>query len=240
MPVLSSFTHHDTTCYGNTDKFYVILFILIVLFRGLRTNRGLLVYQPPIRSLFIVNYCFNIDIACHFTDRCYLSRIRFHAGTLSGHANAHRDGIRELNSLSFRTHRSSHVFPAFENLLIFQRLSYLSETWKFSIILCGIPVKIYGQSDRLNCTFGDVVTASGNCTMDTITTVWTVVENVRVASGAAELAIFTALLYWFFTSRFVGFVYIIHLRYVLAAGQRSQTKPFLTLFPLLLLLIHSK
>ncbi|CAG5014096.1 unnamed protein product [Parnassius apollo] len=29
---------------------------------------------------------------------------------------------------------------------------------------------------------------------------WAVVEHVRVASGAAELAIFTAILYWFFTS----------------------------------------
>ncbi|XP_045539950.1 glycerol-3-phosphate acyltransferase 1, mitochondrial isoform X1 [Papilio machaon] len=36
--------------------------------------------------------------------------------------------------------------------------------------------------------------------MDTMISVWTVVEHVRVASGAAELAIFTAILYWFFTS----------------------------------------
>lgn len=36
--------------------------------------------------------------------------------------------------------------------------------------------------------------------MDTMISVWTVVEQVRVASGAAELAIFTAILYWFFTS----------------------------------------
>ncbi|CAK1540987.1 unnamed protein product [Leptosia nina] len=36
--------------------------------------------------------------------------------------------------------------------------------------------------------------------MDTMNNVWTAVENVRVASSAAELAIFTALLYWFFTS----------------------------------------
>ncbi|CAF4838580.1 unnamed protein product [Pieris macdunnoughi] len=36
--------------------------------------------------------------------------------------------------------------------------------------------------------------------MDSINHVWTVVENVRVASSAAELAIFTAILYWFFTS----------------------------------------
>ncbi|XP_072934291.1 glycerol-3-phosphate acyltransferase 1, mitochondrial [Epargyreus clarus] len=36
--------------------------------------------------------------------------------------------------------------------------------------------------------------------MDTMMNVWTVVEHVRVASGAAELAIFTAILYWFFTS----------------------------------------
>ncbi|CAB3227730.1 unnamed protein product [Arctia plantaginis] len=36
--------------------------------------------------------------------------------------------------------------------------------------------------------------------MDTMISVWTMVEHVRVASGAAELAIFTAILYWFFTS----------------------------------------
>ncbi|XP_026322853.1 glycerol-3-phosphate acyltransferase 1, mitochondrial isoform X1 [Hyposmocoma kahamanoa] len=36
--------------------------------------------------------------------------------------------------------------------------------------------------------------------MDTMINVWAVVEHVRVASGAAELAIFTAILYWFFTS----------------------------------------
>lgn len=41
--------------------------------------------------------------------------------------------------------------------------------------------------------------------MDTMINVWAVVEHVRVASGAAELAIFTAILYWFFTSRFVIF-----------------------------------
>ncbi|XP_032523626.2 glycerol-3-phosphate acyltransferase 1, mitochondrial isoform X1 [Danaus plexippus] len=35
--------------------------------------------------------------------------------------------------------------------------------------------------------------------MDTMLNVWTLVEQVRVA-GAAELAIFTAILYWFFTS----------------------------------------
>lgn len=42
--------------------------------------------------------------------------------------------------------------------------------------------------------------------MDTMLNVWTVVEHVRVASGAAELAIFTAILYWFFTSRLVDFM----------------------------------
>ncbi|KAI8423047.1 hypothetical protein MSG28_014133 [Choristoneura fumiferana] len=36
--------------------------------------------------------------------------------------------------------------------------------------------------------------------METMVNVWAVVEHVRVASGAAELAIFTAILYWFFTS----------------------------------------
>ncbi|CAH0401679.1 unnamed protein product [Chilo suppressalis] len=36
--------------------------------------------------------------------------------------------------------------------------------------------------------------------METIQNMWTVVEKVRVASGAAELAIFTAIIYWFFTS----------------------------------------
>ncbi|XP_026754463.2 glycerol-3-phosphate acyltransferase 1, mitochondrial isoform X1 [Galleria mellonella] len=36
--------------------------------------------------------------------------------------------------------------------------------------------------------------------MDTMINVWTMVEHVRVSSGAAELAIFTAILYWFFTS----------------------------------------
>ncbi|XP_064074912.1 glycerol-3-phosphate acyltransferase 1, mitochondrial isoform X1 [Vanessa tameamea] len=36
--------------------------------------------------------------------------------------------------------------------------------------------------------------------MDTMINMWTVVEHVRVASSAAELAIFTAILYWFFTS----------------------------------------
>ncbi|CAG9794730.1 unnamed protein product [Diatraea saccharalis] len=36
--------------------------------------------------------------------------------------------------------------------------------------------------------------------METIQNVWTVVEKVRVANGAAELAIFTAIVYWFFTS----------------------------------------
>ncbi|XP_048486669.1 glycerol-3-phosphate acyltransferase 1, mitochondrial [Plutella xylostella] len=36
--------------------------------------------------------------------------------------------------------------------------------------------------------------------MDTMLNVWSVVEHARVASGAAELAIFTAILYWFFTS----------------------------------------
>ncbi|XP_052744913.1 glycerol-3-phosphate acyltransferase 1, mitochondrial [Bicyclus anynana] len=36
--------------------------------------------------------------------------------------------------------------------------------------------------------------------MDAMINVWTVVENVRVASSAAEVAIFTAVLYWFFTS----------------------------------------
>lgn len=43
--------------------------------------------------------------------------------------------------------------------------------------------------------------------MDTMINVWAVVEHVRVASGAAELAIFTAILYWFFTSRFVLFIF---------------------------------
>lgn len=65
-------------------------------------------------------------------------------------------------------------------------------------------VKINGHSDPWNLSLvGDVVTVDGNCTMETIVGVWAVVENVRVASGAAELAIFTAILYWFFTSRFV-------------------------------------
>ncbi|XP_039760552.1 glycerol-3-phosphate acyltransferase 1, mitochondrial isoform X1 [Pararge aegeria] len=36
--------------------------------------------------------------------------------------------------------------------------------------------------------------------MDAMMNVWTVVENVRVASSAAEMAIFTAIIYWFFTS----------------------------------------
>ncbi|XP_038219411.1 glycerol-3-phosphate acyltransferase 1, mitochondrial [Zerene cesonia] len=36
--------------------------------------------------------------------------------------------------------------------------------------------------------------------METMINVWTVVEHVRVTSSAAELAIFTAILYWFFTS----------------------------------------
>lgn len=36
--------------------------------------------------------------------------------------------------------------------------------------------------------------------MDTMINVWTVVEQVRVASSAVELVIFTAILYWFFTS----------------------------------------
>lgn len=51
---------------------------------------------------------------------------------------------------------------------------------------------------------GDV---SADCSleMDTMLNVWSVVEHARVASGAAELAIFTAILYWFFTSRSVQF-----------------------------------
>ncbi|XP_050685121.1 glycerol-3-phosphate acyltransferase 1, mitochondrial [Leptidea sinapis] len=36
--------------------------------------------------------------------------------------------------------------------------------------------------------------------MDTMINVWSVVERVRVDSAAVELAIFTAILYWFFTS----------------------------------------
>lgn len=42
--------------------------------------------------------------------------------------------------------------------------------------------------------------------METMINVWTVVEQVRVASSAVELVIFTAILYWFFTSRFVIFI----------------------------------
>ncbi|KAJ2941523.1 hypothetical protein O0L34_g14567 [Tuta absoluta] len=36
--------------------------------------------------------------------------------------------------------------------------------------------------------------------MESLVAMWAMIEHVRVASGAAELAIFTALLYWFFTS----------------------------------------
>lgn len=51
-----------------------------------------------------------------------------------------------------------------------------------------------------NWTAGDVVSVHNSSEMDTMISVWTMVEHVRVASGAAELAIFTAILYWFFTS----------------------------------------
>lgn len=54
-----------------------------------------------------------------------------------------------------------------------------------------------------NWTAGDVVSVHNSSEMDTMISVWTMVEHVRVASGAAELAIFTAILYWFFTSRCV-------------------------------------
>lgn len=62
----------------------------------------------------------------------------------------------------------------------------------------NISSKIIEVSGLWNWT-GDVVLI-GNSTMDTMINVWTMVEQVRVASGAAELAIFTAILYWFFTS----------------------------------------
>lgn len=64
-------------------------------------------------------------------------------------------------------------------------------------------IKIERLSLFNNWTVGDVVTVSNWSDMDTMISVWTVVEHVRVASGAAELAIFTAILYWFFTSRYV-------------------------------------
>lgn len=62
---------------------------------------------------------------------------------------------------------------------------------------------------------------TGGCdwsTMETMVNVWAVVEHVRVASGAAELAIFTAILYWFFTSRYVkiitqGFLIVLFLKF---------------------------
>lgn len=132
---------------------------------------------------------------------CYLSRIRFHCVIYSGRANVHRSIAIIITPNSVAIGRPEKWYR-FLNYKIFQRLF---EAWKFSIYILCIPVKISGQSDRLNCTFGDVVTVSANCTMDAMVSVWTVVENVRVASGAAELAIFTAILYWFFTSRFVYF-----------------------------------
>ncbi|XP_060807026.1 glycerol-3-phosphate acyltransferase 1, mitochondrial isoform X1 [Amyelois transitella] len=63
-----------------------------------------------------------------------------------------------------------------------------------------MTVKISRLSGVWNWTLGDAVVDTTNLTMETMSNVWTVVEHVRVASGAAELAIFTALLYWFFTS----------------------------------------
>lgn len=62
-------------------------------------------------------------------------------------------------------------------------------------------VKISAVSLSWNLTGGDVKLKAD--VMETMISVWTVVEHVRVASGAAEVAIFTAILYWFFTSRFV-------------------------------------
>lgn len=59
-------------------------------------------------------------------------------------------------------------------------------------------VKISAVSLSWNLTGGDVKLKAD--VMETMISVWTVVEHVRVASGAAEVAIFTAILYWFFTS----------------------------------------
>lgn len=69
----------------------------------------------------------------------------------------------------------------------------------FSLLTQVIAVKINRSSAELNYSItGDVIDSDRK--MDTMINVWAMVEQVRVASGAAELAIFTAILYWFFTS----------------------------------------
>lgn len=89
-----------------------------------------------------------------------------------------------------------------------------------------ITSKIVEVSALWNWTVGDVVSVHNSSEMDTMISVWTMVEHVRVASGAAELAIFTAILYWFFTSRSVHALYV----HIATFNHRKYLRTIILLF----------